>query len=133
MAQTKIIYPSLDKSLNNKELIFRGWDAVQATIYSLLTTPINMLPEMPTMGFDLDEFLHRAYDDPIIDDLSNELSNKLRKVCVNETVSSSVSVDGAVVFIKISWEGDGKLYSLPITIEQGTGGRIIKFKNITLR
>lgn len=133
MAETKIVYISMDKTLNNKELRFKGWDAVQASIYSLLTTPINSLPEMPSMGFDLDEFLFRAAGDPVLSDLEAELTKKLHTVCKNETISCSVTVESHTVFIKIEWEGDGVKRALPITIEEGTNGRVIKFKNITLR
>lgn len=133
MAKTDLVYISMDKTLNNKELRFSGWDAVQATVYSLLTTPMNSLPEMPSMGFDLDEFLFRASGDSIIGELESELTKKLHKVCKNETINCVVDVKGRTVYIRIEWEGDGVKRELPITIEEGTNGRVIKFKNITLR
>lgn len=134
MNENKLIFPSLDKSLNYREQLLRGWNAVEASIFALISTPMNSIPEMPEMGFDLHEFLFRDKSDSEIGSLETELSNKIADVTGNSRVETAIEVSGANVYITITYQkDDGSEAKLPITIEEGTNGRSIIFKNIIVR
>lgn len=127
-------FPSLDRSLNFKEQMLRGWNAVEAAIYVLISTPMNSIPEMPSMGFDLHEFLFRDSSDGELSALENELSEKIRQVTNNSNIECTVEVEGSTAYITVIYQkDDGSEERLPISIEEGTGGRFIKFKNIIVR
>lgn len=130
----KLKFPSLDKSLNNKEQIFTGWNAVEAAVYCLISTPMNSIPEMPTLGFDLDDFLWRSRDDKELSELETELADKIRQVTNDSNINCVVEVDQYNTYITIIYQKDnGSEVKLPITISDGTGGRSIKFKDIIVR
>lgn len=134
MNENKLIYPSFDRSLNYKELILRGWNAVEASIYMLISTPMNSIPEMPEMGFDLHEFLYRDSSDTEIGSLELELANKIASVTGNSNIQTSVEVNGPNAYITITYQkDDGSEIKLPISISEGTNGRSIIFKNIIVR
>lgn len=134
MNENKLIFPSLDKSLNYREQLLRGWDAVEASIFALISTPMNSIPEMPEMGFDLHEFLFRDKSDSEIGSLEIELANKIAEVTGNSRVETAIEVNGANVYITITYQkDDGSEVKLPVTIEEGTNGRSIIFKNIIVR
>lgn len=128
-----LVHITPDRTLNSKEMRFTGWNAVEAAVYTLITTPINTLPEMPSMGFDIDDFLFRSSTDTLVSDLEKELISKLKIVCKDENINCSVYIKGVNVYINISYSYQGKNMSLPISIEEGTNGRIIKFKDIILK
>lgn len=132
--KNELIYPSLDKSLNYKEQILTGWNAVEIAIYSLLTRPMNSLPEIPTLGFDLHEFLFRDSTDSQIGELEQELSSKIQMVTKHSNIKCKVEVIGDNAYITIVYQkDDGSEMTLPITIEEGTNGRSILFKNIIVK
>lgn len=86
------------------------------------------------MGFDLHEFLFRDKSDSEIGSLETELSNKIAEVTGNSRVETAIEVSGANVYITITYQkDDGSEAKLPITIEEGTNGRSIIFKNIIVR
>lgn len=134
MAVNDLKFPSLDKSLNYKEQILTGWNAVEAAIYTLLTTPMNSIPEMPTLGFDLDDFLFRSKDDREVGELETELSDKIRQVTNQSNLSCTIEIDQWNTYITVIYQKDnGSETKLPITISEGTDGRSIRFKNIIVR
>lgn len=134
MNENKLIFPSLDRSLNYREQLLRGWDAVEASIFTLISTPMNSIPEMPEMGFDLHEFLFRDKSDSEIGSLEIELSRKIAEVTGNSSVQTAIEVSGANVYITITYQkDDGSEVKLPVTIEEGTNGRSVIFKNIIVR
>lgn len=126
-------FPSLDKSLNYKEQILTGWNAVEAAIYCLISTPMNSIPEMPSLGFDLDEFLWRT-NGRDLSELETELGEKIRQVTNQSNVTCTVELDKYNCYITVTYQKDnGTEEKLPITISEGTNGRSIKFKNIIVR
>lgn len=130
----KLQYPSLDRSLNFKEQILTGWNAVEASIYALISTPMNSIPELPSLGFDLHEFLFRDSSDSEIGSLELELANKIASVTGNANVRCNVEVSGANAYITVIYQKDnGSETRLPITIAESTNGRSIIFKNIIVR
>lgn len=134
MAENKLLFPSCDKSLNFKELVRRGWDAVEIAIYTLLSTPMNTIPEMPSLGFDLHEFQFRTSGDSEISQLENELATKISEVTLHSNISVNVEIIGVNAYITITYQKDnGSEVQLPISIEEGTNGRSIIFKNIIVR
>lgn len=134
MAVNKLKFPSLDKSLNYKEQVLTGWNAVEAAIYTLISTPMNSIPEMPSLGFDLHEFLFREATDIELSSLESELSEKIKQVTLESNVNCTVEVQGQNAYITVIYQKDnGSEQRLPITIEDGTDGRFIKFKNIIVR
>lgn len=134
MSINKLQFPSLDKSLNYKEQILTGWNAVEAAVYALISTPMNSIPEMPTLGFDLHEFLFREATDIELSSLESELTEKIKQVTMDSNVHCTVEVDGLNAYITVIYQKDnGSEQRLPITIEEGTGGRFIRFKNIIVR
>lgn len=134
MAIKSLKFPSLDKSLNYKEQILTGWNAVEAAIYTLISTPMNTIPEMPTLGFDLDDFIWRSRDDRELSELEVELSEKIKQVTNDSNVSCVIEVDQYNTYITVTYQKDDVTEEkLPITISEGTDGRSIKFKNIIVR
>lgn len=134
MAVNKLKFPSLDKSLNYKEQVLTGWNAVEAAIYTLISTPMNSIPEMPSLGFDLHEFLFREATDIELSSLESELAEKIKQVTLESNVNCTVEVQGQNAYITVIYQKDnGSEQRLPITIEDGTDGRFIKFKNIIVR
>lgn len=134
MAVNNLKFPSLDKSLNYKEQILTGWNAVEAAIYTLISTPMNSIPEIPTLGFDLDDFTWRNKDDKELHELENELGDKIRQVTNQSNLTCTVDVDQYNCYITVVYQKDnGSEVRLPITISDGTAGRSVKFKNIIVR
>ena len=134
MAVNKLKFPSLDKSLNYKEQVLTGWNAVEAAIYTLISTPMNSIPEMPSLGFDLHEFLFREATDIELSSLESELAEKIKQVTLESNVNCTVEVQGQNAYITVIYQKDnGSEQRLPITIEDGSDGRFIKFKNIIVR
>lgn len=134
MAIKSLKFPSLDKSLNYKEQILTGWNAVEAAVYTLISTPMNSIPEMPTLGFDLDDFIWRSRDDRELSELEVELSEKIKQVTNDSNVSCVIEVDQYNTYITVTYQKDDATEEkLPITISEGTDGRSIKFKNIIVR
>ena len=134
MAINKLLFPSLDASLNGKEQKLTGWNAVEAAVYCLISTPMNSIPEMPTLGFDLHEFLFREASDSELSSLESELTEKIQQVTLESNVRCTVEVSGLNAYITVIYQKDnGSEQRLPITIEDGTDGRFVKFKNIIVR
>ena len=89
---------------------------------------------MPTLGFDLDDFLWRSRDDKELSELETELADKIRQVTNDSNINCVVEVDQYNTYITIIYQKDnGSEVKLPITISDGTGGRSIKFKDIIVR
>lgn len=127
-------FPSLDKSLNYKEQILTGWNAVEAAIYTLISTPMNTIPEMPSLGFDLEDFVWRNMNDSEVSALETELTEKIRQVTNQSNLTCSISYDRFNCYITVLYQKDnGSEVKLPITISDGTNGRSVKFKNIIVR
>lgn len=134
MALKNLKFPSLDKSLNYREQILTGWNAVEAAIYTLISTPMNSIPEMPTLGFDLDDFIWRSRDDRELSELEIELGEKIKQVTNDSNITCTIEVDQYNTYITVIYQkDDGTETKLPITISEGTDGRSIKFKNIIVR
>lgn len=112
------IFPSLNKTLNFKEDISVGWNAVVAAVFQLITTPINNLPYSPSIGFDLDEFLFRVSNSSAMSELESELASKIQTVTGNANIRTSVSVSNQIVNIDIVYTKDAKEERLPIRIDR---------------
>lgn len=124
-------FPSMNKTLNFKEDIKVGWDAVVSAVFQLISTPINSLPFTPSIGFDLDEFLFRVKDSREMSDLESELSAKIQQVTGNANITTSVNVSNQIVYIDIIYVKDAKEERLPIRIDRSTNS--IKIRDIQVR
>lgn len=128
----RIVYLPLDKNINAKETILTGWDAVEAAIYLLLTTNMNSLPEIPSMGFDIQEFLFRVPDTSIVTSLENELRHKISVVTNNSEVTCSVTIENEIADIVINYYRDATEYQLGVVISKDKTGVKIEFKDIVV-
>lgn len=124
-------FPSMNKTLNFKEDIQVGWDAVVSAVFQLISTPMNSLPFTPSLGFDLDEFLFRVTDSREMSDLESELSSKVQIITGNTNIKTNVSVSDQIVYIDIIYTKDAKEERLPIRIDRNSNS--IKIRDIQVR
>lgn len=124
-------FPSMNRTLNFKEDIKVGWDAVVAAVFQLVSTPINSLPFTPSIGFDLDDFLFRVTDSREMSDLENELSAKVQQITGNGNIQTVVNVSNQIVYIDIIYTKDAKEERLPIRIDRNDNS--IKIRDIQVR
>lgn len=124
-------FPSMNKTLNFKEDIQVGWDAVVSAVFQLISTPMNSLPFTPSLGFDLDEFLFRVTDSREMSDLESELSSKVQIITGNANIKTNVSVSDQIVYIDIIYTKDAKEERLPIRIDGNSNS--IKIRDIQVR
>lgn len=122
----------LRKSLNFKEYRASGFAAVELVVYKLINTPMNSIPELPSLGFDLDDFLFRAKDSAEIPKLETEFINKVNQVTNNAALSVTIKRAGDTVNIEIAYTQNGKEDTLPISITESTNGRILRFRDIVV-
>ena len=124
-------FPSMNKTLNFKEDIQVGWDAVVSAVFQLISTPMNSLPFTPSLGFDLDEFLFRVTDSREMSDLESELISKVQIITGNANIKTNVSVSDQIVYIDIIYTKDAKEERLPIRIDRNSNS--IKIRDIQVR
>lgn len=119
-------FPSMNRSLNDKEDIKVGWDAVVLAIFNLLSTPINSLPYTPSLGFDLHEFLFRAVNGTEINKLEMELADKITIVtgARGKSINTQIHVEKQIVYIDVTYTKDLKEYRMPIRLEPMNDGTI---------
>ena len=53
---SKLMFDALDLSPNGKQVIASGIDAVQLSIFRMMTTPRGSLPDFPNIGFEMEHF-----------------------------------------------------------------------------
>lgn len=116
-----VIFNSLNESEDlKKENILEGYYAVEAAIMTLFDTPLNKIPEYPSLGFDLDDFLHRSEASEAWSSLETEVADKVSIVCNTGTpVTCRITRDKEFVDIDITYvyeNGEARVTNLEINV-----------------
>ena len=128
-----LIFDKMDKSPNGKQQIARGGEAVQLSIFRMITTPRGNLPDFPDLGFEMEHFFGLSHLSEAFTDLSNEFINQIRKLVGDENVECSIRrLAGGVIRFEIMYTLNGKMASIGMSAEKNEKNQII-FKNITLK
>lgn len=129
----KLMFDALDLSPNGKQVIASGIDAVQLSIFRMMTTPRGSLPDFPNIGFEMEHFFGINKDNPSFDDLCSEFREQVRTLVNNETVEVVIRrVKGGVIRFEMAYVDNNKLKSIGASLSRDSSNNII-FKNITLK
>ena len=128
-----LIFDRLDISPNGKQQIAVGGEAVQLSIFRMITTPRGSLPDFPNLGFEMEHFFGLSHRSPLFEDLSNEFKSQIETLVGNEDVSVAIRrLKGGVITFEIVYTLNGEMKNIGMTMDKDDKNNII-FKNITLR
>lgn len=128
-----LVFDKMDKSPNRKQQIAYGGEAVQLSIFRMITTPRGSLPDFPDLGFEMEHFFGLSHMSEAFNDLSAEFKNQIRKLVGDENVEVSIRrLAGGIIRFEIVYTLDGKMSSIGMSVEKNEKNQII-FKNITLK
>lgn len=128
-----LIFDKMDKSPNGTQQMALGGEAVQLSIFRMITTPRGSLPDFPDLGFEMEHFFGLSHLSEAFQDLSSEFRKQIRKLVGDENVEVSIRrLSKGVIRFEIVYTLDGKMASIGMTAEKNQKNQVI-FKNITLK
>jgi len=124
-----IEFETMRKSINGKEYVFKGMDAVVSAVLTLFATPMNSLELTPSAGFDPRDLLFRANRGLTLIDMRLDLEAKIRAITNGVVTQVEVTPDeqNKVIDIDIIYMINGEERYVPMSLieDPKTHGRTL--------
>lgn len=126
-------YDGMNASPNLKPVVYEDFDAVERSIFRLISTPRGTLPEFPNLGFELEHFFGLSEDsndflmlkDELIEQISTIVGTENVECDIRRTTYDTIDIDIVYIYNKTRKR-------MSVTIDSDSDRKLL-FKNITLK